>query len=251
MSIGVTDIPVRWDSDSDDLLNVKDYLDGLQDFILHCPTPISIAIQGDWGTGKTSIMNYLRKKLEQNPAVRPVYFNTWQYSQFNMSESLYFSFFSAIASAIGGTTAKEFGKKLLISQPAKLIASRQIAKKAASTFLFILFPPKFSKDMFILPHSSRKCKYRKNRTTPFIRTGLWKYSRHPNYLGEILMWWCVGLACVVSTGLAILLVGALVNTLMFLCVSIPMADKRQSRKEGFDEYKRQTWALLPFKKKQH
>lgn len=113
MSIGVTDIPVRWDSDSDDLLNVKDYLDGLQDFILQCPTPISIAIQGDWGTGKTSIMNYLRIKLEQNPAVRPVYFNTWQYSQFDMSESLYFSFFSAIASAIGGTTAKEFGKKLL------------------------------------------------------------------------------------------------------------------------------------------
>jgi steroid 5-alpha reductase family enzyme len=25
--------------------------------------------------------------------------------------------------------------------------------------------------------------YRKNRTTPFIRLGLWKYSRHPNYLG--------------------------------------------------------------------
>ncbi len=26
-------------------------------------------------------------------------------------------------------------------------------------------------------------RYRKNRTTPFIRVGLWKYSRHPNYLG--------------------------------------------------------------------
>lgn len=30
-------------------------------------------------------------------------------------------------------------------------------------------------------------KFRKNRTAPFIRTGLWKYSRHPNYLGELLM----------------------------------------------------------------
>ena len=93
-------------------------------------------------------------------------------------------------------------------------------------------------------------KYRKNRTTPFLRTGVWKHSRHPNYLGEIMMWWGVGLACLVTTGMALVLLGAVINTIMFLCVSIPMADKRQSRKEGFAEYKKQTWALLPFKKPQ-
>lgn len=83
----------------------------------------------------------------------------------------------------------------------------------------------------------------------FIRTGLWKYSRHPNYLGEILMWWSVGLAAVcVLPQYWWLLFGALANTLLFFCVSIPMADRRQAAKVGFSEYKRQTRMLLPIKK---
>lgn len=92
-------------------------------------------------------------------------------------------------------------------------------------------------------------KYRKNRTTKFIRVGLWKYSRHPNYLGEILMWWGIGLACVVlDINHFYLLGGALLNTLLFIFVSIPMAEKRQSRKEGFQEYKKETRIILPLKK---
>lgn len=92
-------------------------------------------------------------------------------------------------------------------------------------------------------------KYRKNRTGAFIRVGLWKYSRHPNYLGEILMWWGVALAVVCAAPSAwYLIAGAVANTLLFLVVSIPMADKRQSRKAGFAEYKRATRMLLPIKK---
>lgn len=92
-------------------------------------------------------------------------------------------------------------------------------------------------------------KYRKNRVTPFIRIGLWKHSRHPNYLGEILMWWGVGFASVTAlSGQNYLLLGALLNTLLFAFVSIPMADKRQSKKEGFEEYKKSTRVLLPIKK---
>jgi steroid 5-alpha reductase family enzyme len=92
-------------------------------------------------------------------------------------------------------------------------------------------------------------KYRKDRKTPFIRAGLWKYSRHPNYLAEIVMWWSVGLYAVSTLGFRwYFLVGAAANTLLFLLVSIPMADGRQSRKEGFAEYKKQTRMLLPIKK---
>ncbi len=93
-------------------------------------------------------------------------------------------------------------------------------------------------------------RYRKNRTTPFIRVGLWKYSRHPNYLGEIAMWWGVGLYAVLTLGFRwYFLLGAAANTLLFFAVSIPMADGRQSQKEGYQEYKAQTRMLLPIPKK--
>lgn len=92
-------------------------------------------------------------------------------------------------------------------------------------------------------------KFRDKKTHTLINVGLWKYSRHPNYLGEILMWWGIGLYSVISLSSAFnLLLGAVLNTLLFLFVSIPMADKRQSKKEGYEEYKKATRMLLPLPK---
>ena len=92
-------------------------------------------------------------------------------------------------------------------------------------------------------------RYRKSRTTPFIRVGLWHYSRHPNYLGEILMWWGVALSLLaVAQEMWYLAAGAFANTLLFAFVSIPMADKRQGRKEGYATYHAETRALLPIPK---
>ena len=47
---------------------------------------MTIAIQGDWGTGKTSMMNMIQEKLGNK--VKSVMFNTWQYSQFNLGDQL-------------------------------------------------------------------------------------------------------------------------------------------------------------------
>ncbi len=89
-------------------------------------------------------------------------------------------------------------------------------------------------------------RYRQNRTVPFIRTGVWKHSRHPNYLAEILMWWGIaGAVTCLFPSAWVLCAGAFANTLLFLFVSIPLADGRQSRKEGFTAYKRETRMLLP------
>ena len=91
--------------------------------------------------------------------------------------------------------------------------------------------------------------FRKSGIGGFIRVGLWKHSRHPNYLGEILMWWGVGIyAVALMPSYWFLFGGAFANTLLFAIVSIPMADKRQAKKEGFEEYKRATRVLLPLTK---
>ncbi len=91
--------------------------------------------------------------------------------------------------------------------------------------------------------------YRKNRDGNFNRKGLWHYSRHPNYLGEILMWWGVALSGISAfPNRPWLLSGALVNTLLFVFISIPLAEGRQSKKEGFEEYKKETRMLLPLPK---
>lgn len=80
-----------------------------------------------------------------------------------------------------------------------------------------------------------------------IRIGLWKHARHPNYLGEILMWWGVYVMMLSITPQNwILGIGALVNTLMFRIVSVPMAERRNSEKPGYAQYCQETRMLLPF-----
>lgn len=94
IEMGITDVPCS--EEDQDMLDMKKYVVGLEKFIKRCPTPMSIAIQGDWGTGKTSIINMLQRKLEGENSIKSIYFNTWQYSQFNMADDLYMSFVNAL-----------------------------------------------------------------------------------------------------------------------------------------------------------
>ncbi len=74
--------------------------------------------------------------------------------------------------------------------------------------------------------------------------GLWKHGRHPNYLGEIMMWWGVWLMFVSVNGLERnlwYLAGPVAMTLLFLFISIPLMEKRQlQNKPGYAEYKKRT-----------
>jgi hypothetical protein len=50
-------------------------------FVAACDTPLTIGIQGDWGSGKTSLMNLIRAGLGEGLAT--VWINTWKYAQLN------------------------------------------------------------------------------------------------------------------------------------------------------------------------
>jgi len=103
---------------------------------------------------------------------------------------------------------------------------------------------------FIADYQMHKFKKTNTDSTVLIRVGLWKYSRHPNYLGEIMIWWGVYIMMLSSLpNLWFLGAGAIVNTLMFLFISIPMADNRNKTiRKNFDQYKKETRCLLPLKK---
>ncbi len=49
-----------------DHFNIVNYYSGLSRFITSCNTPMTIGIQGDWGTGKTSIMRMIDAELNQS-----------------------------------------------------------------------------------------------------------------------------------------------------------------------------------------
>ena len=106
---GVTDIPAEKDQ-----FEIKNYIDGLVKFIGNCNTPMTLAIQGDWGTGKTSIMQMVCNQLNSDK-VHSIWFNTWQFSQFNMGEQLPLLMMSKLISAVSdkNTEAIATVKKLL------------------------------------------------------------------------------------------------------------------------------------------
>ncbi len=81
-----------------------------------------------------------------------------------------------------------------------------------------------------------------------LRTGIWAYSRNPNYLGEMLFWFGLlgmGLAYGAPYYTA---AGSIGMLLMFLFASIPMKDRQmeKNRPEAFAKYKREVSRILPF-----
>jgi steroid 5-alpha reductase family enzyme len=79
-----------------------------------------------------------------------------------------------------------------------------------------------------------------------MTSGLWRYTRHPNYFGEVTLWWGVWLIAAAAPGGWVTVIGPLTITGLILKVSgIPMLESRYYGRPDFEEYRRRTSAFFP------
>ncbi|MBU0903772.1 MAG: DUF1295 domain-containing protein [Firmicutes bacterium] len=79
-----------------------------------------------------------------------------------------------------------------------------------------------------------------------ITTGLWKYTRHPNYFGEATQWFGISIiACAVPFGW-ISFISPLLLTFFLLKISgVPLLEKKNAKKPGYAEYAAKTSVFVP------
>jgi len=79
-----------------------------------------------------------------------------------------------------------------------------------------------------------------------LTSGLWRYSRHPNYFGEVLLWWGLWIVALSVPGGWWTVAGPLTITFLILKVSgVPMLEKLLEGRPDFEAYRRRTSAFVP------
>jgi steroid 5-alpha reductase family enzyme len=88
-------------------------------------------------------------------------------------------------------------------------------------------------------------RFREAHPGRYCDVGFWKHGRHPNYLGEISMWWGVWTMYASIYGFDWLIIAPIAMTALFLFISIPMMERRQlQNKPGYAEYRKNTRMLI-------
>jgi steroid 5-alpha reductase family enzyme len=80
--------------------------------------------------------------------------------------------------------------------------------------------------------------------------GLWRYSRHPNYFGEVVLWWGIFIIALSVKGGILTVIGPLTITILILFVSgIPLLEKKYQGRKDFEDYKIRTSVFFPLPQK--
>ena len=92
-----------------DTLNLLPYAEALRDFIHDCESPMTIGIQGDWGIGRTSLMNMLRGSVDREQTglleatlCKTINLDSWPYSQFDQDDHMVVACLYALTHELGG-----------------------------------------------------------------------------------------------------------------------------------------------------
>jgi len=86
----------------------------------------------------------------------------------------------------------------------------------------------------------------------FITTGIWRYSRHPNYFGEILMWFSLAISVTMADQTMYWsFLSPLFSSFLLLCLSgVPMVERAGKKKWGdnpeYVAYMENTSCLIPW-----
>lgn len=88
-----------------DLLGIDKYVSALTKFISVAQLPTTLAIQGEWGSGKTSLMNQIRYNLcsypdNENSLYYGIWVNTWHYSLLKNDESIILNLIDGLTSEV-------------------------------------------------------------------------------------------------------------------------------------------------------
>lgn len=150
----IVDVPKK--ASETDLFGIDKYKNGLIKFIKNSDTPLTIAIQGEWGSGKTSLLNSLQEVLcgeyatpdelkNHNHEFYGIWINTWQYSLMRSQEETLISIVSGISNKIleiinarHKSGAEKLGKSILnfgsriFKSTAAFAAEKVIGEGAAS-----------------------------------------------------------------------------------------------------------------------
>ena len=88
---------------------------------------------------------------------------------------------------------------------------------------------------------------RKKSPDQIITAGLWKYSRHPNYFGEITQWWGIYILAVGAVGAWAAILGPAAITFLITKVSgIPLLEKKMIQNPKYVAYAKKTSVLVPW-----
>lgn len=79
-----------------------------------------------------------------------------------------------------------------------------------------------------------------------MQSGLWRITRHPNYFGEILLWWGIFIMTI-NLGYYWLVIGPLAITFLLVFISgVPLAEKSFIGRSDYEDYKKRTSVLFPW-----